>query len=547
MNRMQKKERTKQKILSEALYLFREKGFDDTTVQEITEAANVAKGTFFNYFPTKESIMQSLAEDRLHQVESYIDKYALQRLALFSRIRAYVSYFLGEYQLNPQLTRKVWQHVVEHEVLLRSHWEQLLYDSEHRGEIKPHLDIRAWSHIMNSHFHYLLATSTAVNREEFIEEMMAMMYTSLHSITTKRGHETMKRVVILGGGYGGLRLLQRLLTNDLPADVEIVLIDKLPYHCMKTEYYALAAGTESDHQVRVPFPTHKQLRLQFGTIDRVDMDSNLVHMKGENPVAFDSLIVGLGCEDKFHEVPGAAEHTYSIQTMEATRKSYQVLNSLPANSSVSIVGAGLSGVELASELRESRSDLRIRLFDRGDTILPMFPNRLSKYVQKWFEDHQVEVISNSDITQVDEHTIYNHGEPLESDVIIWTAGIQPNKVVRDMDVEKDPRGRVILTPHHHLPDNKNVFVVGDCASLPHAPSAQLAEGQAEQIAMVLKKRWKGESIPETLPEIKLKGVLGSLGKKHGFGMMGEKAAVTGRVARMLKSGVLWMYKNHNGV
>jgi len=106
-------------------------------------------------------------------------------------------------------------------------------------------------------------------------------------------------------------------------------------------------------------------------------------------------------------------------------------------------------------------------------------------------------------------------------------------------------GRMIVTPHHHLPTDEHVFIVGDCASSPHAPSAQLAEGQAEQIVEVLKKRWNGEELPATFPPIKLKGILGSLGKKQGFGMMADRA-ITGRVARLLKSGILWMYKFHNG-
>ena len=91
-----------------------------------------------------------------------------------------------------------------------------------------------------------------------------------------------------------------------------------------------------------------------------------------------------------------------------------------------------------------------------------------------------------------------------------------------MNVEKDKQGRVILTEHHNIPNNEHVYVVGDCASLPHAPSAQLAEGQAEQIVQVLLKRWNGEEPPEELPAIKLKGVLGSLGKKHGFGLSCRK-------------------------
>lgn len=355
----------------------------------------------------------------------------------------------------------------------------------------------------------------------------------------------MKNLVILGGGYGGMRILSRLLPNELPEDVSITLVDRTPYHCLKTEYYALAAGTISDQHVRVPFPEHPRLKIQYGDITEINIKEKKIQLRDGDAVSYDDLIVGLGCEDKYHGVPGAKEYTYSIQSIEKSRETYQALNNLAPGSVVSIVGAGLSGVELASELNESRPDLNIKLFDRGNHILSAFPVRLSTYVENWFDNHNVEIVSNSNITRVEERTLYNHNEPLESDIIVWTAGIQPNQVVRDMDVEKDRQGRVVLTPHHNLPDNEHVYVVGDCASLPHAPSAQLAEGQAEQIVDILLKRWKNEELPESMPTIKLKGTLGSLGKKHGFGLVADRP-ITGRVARLLKSGILWMYKFHNG-
>jgi NADH:ubiquinone reductase (H+-translocating) len=360
-----------------------------------------------------------------------------------------------------------------------------------------------------------------------------------------KGEISMKNLVILGGGYGGMRILQRLLPTQLPEDVQITLIDKAPYHSLKTEFYALAAGTIADQHVRVTFPEHSRLHIKYGLVTKIDLENRLVHLQNEDHVSYDDLIIGLGCEDKYHNVPGAEEYTYSIQSIDASRQTYQMLNNLPAHAVVSIVGAGLSGVELASELSESRPDLTIKLFDRGKHILSAFPERLSSYVQEWFTSHGVEIINNANITKVEENALYNHDECIPSDVIVWTAGIQPIKVVRELEAEKDSQGRVILTPHHNLPTDEHVYVVGDCASLPHAPSAQLAEGQAEQIVQILLKRWKGEELPEELPSIKLKGVLGSLGKKHGFGILAERP-ITGRVARLLKSGILWMYKHHSG-
>lgn len=359
-----------------------------------------------------------------------------------------------------------------------------------------------------------------------------------------KGEIHMKNLVILGGGYGGMRILQRLFPNQLPNDVEVTLIDKAPYHSLKTEFYALAAGTISDQHVRVAFPEHPRLKIRYGCVKRIDLKEKCVYVD-DQMIAYDDLIVGLGCEDKYHGVPGALEHTYSIQSIDASRATYQTLNNLPAHATVSIVGAGLSGVELASELRESRPDLKIILFDRGKLILSAFPERLSNYVQTWFTSNGVEIVNSANITKVEPNILYNHDEPVQSDAIVWTAGIQPNKVVRDLDVEKDPQGRVVLTKYHNLPDDENVYILGDCASLPHAPSAQLAEGQAEQIVQVLLHRWKDEALPDELPTIKLKGILGSLGKKHGFGLVAERP-ITGRVARLLKSGILWMYKHHSG-
>lgn len=550
MHMKRKSERTKERIIQAALQLFEENGFENTTVQQITMKAEVAKGTFFNYFPTKEAIIEAIAIEKLEQLHIHVEQLNQDRtLTLLPKIKQFLSFLLTAERFNMHMAKKLWLYLVKTENLFITIWEQILINSQNKGEIPKHIDITIWSHILNSQLLYHLVTYENKNdcEREMLEKTLRGIEHCLQGITEKRGIQQMgkQQLVLLGGGYGGMRILQRLLTNDLPSDIHITLIDKMPYHCLKTEYYALAAGTESDVQLRVPFPQDPRLTIKYATVKRIDLDNKFVELEDENPVSYDTLIIALGCEDKYHGVPGAAEHTLSIQSMENTRKTYEVISNVRPNGVVSIVGAGLSGVEVASELRESRPDLTIKLFDRGEMVLSAFPKRLSQYVQNWFITNGVEVINNSNITRVEENLLYNHDEPIESDAIIWTAGIQPIEPVRHLDVEKDSSGRVIITNHHHLPNDENVFVCGDCASLPHAPSAQLAEGQAEQIVTVLKKRWNNEELPEELPKIKLKGVLGSLGKKHGFGLMGEKTLV-GRVPRFLKSGVLWMYKYHAG-
>jgi len=355
----------------------------------------------------------------------------------------------------------------------------------------------------------------------------------------------MKRIVILGGGYGGLTVAQELLAGELPENTVIVLIDRMPHQGLKTEYYALVAGTVADVDLRVAFPSDPRLIVTFGEVIGVDPDSKQVQIAGQDPLEYEWLIVALGCTDKYHGIDGAELHSTSIQTFSAARRTYQQLNDVKPYGQVTIVGGGLSGVEVASELREGRPDLNIRILDRGPSILSAFPSRLQGYVSSWFLEHGVEMRGHVSLEKLENGVLYdaNDPQPIITDVTVWTAGIQPVEIVQQMDLPKDNQGRLIINEYHQLPDYNDIYIVGDCSSLPFSPSGQAAEAQGKQVAMVLQAIWNDKT--PRLPKIKLKGVLGSLGKKAGFGLMG-RTPIMGRVPRVLKSGVLWMSKHHLG-
>lgn len=353
----------------------------------------------------------------------------------------------------------------------------------------------------------------------------------------------MKKIVILGGGYGGLTIVNQLLEKDLPADTVLVLIDRMPYQGLKTEYYALASGTLSDKEIRVQFPVDPRLILKYGEVLSVDPVQKLVIFENDEPMSYDTLIIGLGCVDKYHEIPGAEQYSNSIQTLSGTRKTYQRVNDTNPYGQITIVGGGLSGVEMAAELRESRPDLNIRILDRGPSILSAFPDKLQEFVRDWMLSHEIELIPHVSLSRLEGNNLYNQQELILTDVTIWTAGIQPSPIVQQLQLPKDNQGRLIINEYHQIHDYTDIYVVGDCASLPFSPSGQAAEAQGEQIAQVIRAGWKQQQ-PKLGP-IKLKGVLGSLGKKSGFGVMGKRP-ITGLVPRALKSGVLWLSKHHFG-
>jgi NADH dehydrogenase len=352
----------------------------------------------------------------------------------------------------------------------------------------------------------------------------------------------MSKVVVLGGGYGGLMVVQDLLEH-LPKDAQLFLVDRMPYQGLKTEYYALAVGTVSDMDIRVNYPIHPQLKIIYGEITDLDLENNLVHITNQDSLSYDSLIIALGCTDNYHGILGASDFSCGIQTLSATRRTYQQINDIKPYGQVSIVGGGLSGVELASELRESRTDINIRIIDRGNSVMSAFPSKLQEYVASWFRLHDVEMCSHIMITSLEQGVIHQTDNSIFTDVTVWTAGIQPVELIQRMNLPKDLQGRLIVNEFHELPDAPHVYVIGDCSSQPFSPSAQLAGAQGKQVAEVIRARWDNKE--PKLPRIKLKGVLGSLGKKSGFGLVGH-TPLLGRIPRMLKSGVLWRSKRHFG-
>lgn len=353
----------------------------------------------------------------------------------------------------------------------------------------------------------------------------------------------MERLVILGGGYGGLKLLSSLLEERLPDNLEITVIDRNPYHSLKTEFYTIAAGTSADRDVRKNFPKDERINYIFGEIAKIDIVNEQILIKNRNKkLQYNYLIIALGCEDNYHNVEGAKEFTESVQSFTKARYTGLAVGNLKAYGKVSVVGAGLSGIEVASEIRESRPDLNIKLLDRGEAVLSSFDTKIQEYVKEWFEKNDVEILHRANVEYVEKGAVCNNGVCYDSDVTIWTAGVRPNHLVRTLPFEKDEYEKVVINEYFQVPSHQNVYVIGDCASSVHSPSAQLAQQQGEQVAKVLLSVLRGET-PKKPGEIKLKGTLGALGKSDGFGNMFQRP-VTGLMPRLAKSGVLWLNKRH---
>jgi len=353
----------------------------------------------------------------------------------------------------------------------------------------------------------------------------------------------MKKLVILGGGYGGMKVLTGLLGITLPDDLQIIVVDKNPYHSYKTEFHTVVAGTAADIDVRANFPKHEQVHYEFGTVRKIDLDNNEIYFENMSKiVSYDYLVIAIGCEDAYHGIEGAEKYTESVQTFSKARHAGLAVGNLKAYGKLSIVGAGLSGIEVASEVRESRPDLNIRLLDRGGSVLKAFDPKVQAYVSDWFVKNDVEVLHYANVEYVEKDGVCNNGICYVNDVTIWTAGVQPHRLVRELPFKKDQYNKVVVNPFFQVPTHQHIYVIGDNASSVHSPSGQLAGQQGEQVAIVLGDVLLGKQ-PKRPKEIRLRGTLGSLGKSDGFGSMFQQS-LTGLLPRLTKSGVLWLQKRH---
>lgn len=353
----------------------------------------------------------------------------------------------------------------------------------------------------------------------------------------------MKNLVILGGGYGGLKALTGLMDAQLPDDIQIILVDKNPYHSYKTEFHTIVAGTAADTDVRTGYPKNDRIVYEFGKVRKLDLETQEIYFRDKSKVLrYDYLVIALGCEDAYHGIEGAPEYTKSLQSFSKARHAGVAVGNLKAYGKVSVVGAGLSGIEVAAEMRESRPDLNIRLLDRGGSVLKAFDPKIQAYVADWFVKNDVEVLHHSVVEYVEKDGVCNNGVCYVNDVTLWTAGVQPHSIVRSLPFKKDNYSKVVTNDFYQVPGNEHIYVLGDNVSSEHSPSGQLAGLQGEQIAVILTDVLNGRT-PKKPKPIKMRGTLGSLGKSDGFGSMFERS-MTGIVPRLTKSGILWLQKRH---
>lgn len=298
----------------------------------------------------------------------------------------------------------------------------------------------------------------------------------------------MKRIVLLGGGYGGVltakKLAKKFKKNE---EVQIQLIDRNPYHTLLTELHEVAANRTPEDSVKIELKkifAGQKVEVILDDIQKIDLEGQqLVSQKATYD--YDYLVVGTGSKPTFFGIPGAQENSFTLWSFEdAVRLKHQIRTMFSEAAketdpvirrnklSFVVVGAGFTGVELVGEMAEfrdelckefyiDRKDVRLVVADMAPKILPILPDPLIAKSEKRLRKLDVEIVTSAKITGVEPTAVMMGDSKIEANTIVWTAGVEGSDIAGSMDVKQEGRKRIATNDKLQSLDYENVYIVGD--------------------------------------------------------------------------------------
>jgi NADH:ubiquinone reductase (H+-translocating) len=341
------------------------------------------------------------------------------------------------------------------------------------------------------------------------------------------------RVVIIGGGFGGLRAAKALQS----APVEITLIDRTNHHLFQPLLYQVATGVLSPGQIapalRSLFRGDRNVHVLLADVEGVDVERRVVLTapNGKLEVPYDTLIVAAGATHSYFGHQGWADFAPGMKTLDdASRLRSRILLAFEmadqeedptlraAWLTFAIVGAGPTGVELAGQIallahrvlrheyrRAEPRQARVLLLDAVPRVLGAFAPRLSEHARNALEDLGVDVTLESEVIDIDgEGVIVNnddgHTRIVAARTVIWAAGVQASPLGAQLAAQStaklDRAGRLKVEPDLTLPGHPEVFAIGDMIALEGVPgTAQPAIQEGKYVAQAIRGRLQNEATP----------------------------------------------------
>lgn len=360
------------------------------------------------------------------------------------------------------------------------------------------------------------------------------------------------RVVILGAGYGGLRVALRL-SGRWGGRFEVLLIDRCDYHQLVTRLPEVAAGGISPLEAAVPLAVPlagRPVRFLQTTVRALDLGRPAV-LTDIGWLEGDWLVVALGSEPAWPAISGLAQVAFPFRTLSDAVALGERLARGPAptvgGDRVVVVGGGFTGVELAAAVAEGYAGRwRVTLVEMAPRLLRGYPDEVARRATHILERLGAEVLTGAQAVAADARGVdLADGRRLPAGVVVWAGGITAPAVVRQAGPPLGPDGRVEVAADLALPDQPAVFVIGDCARVRDpvtgrvvAPSAQVAVQAAEAVVANIAADWRGGRRRSFRP--RLIGAVLALGAHAGLALV-DGCLIAGRAALALETAALAEY------
>ncbi|AMO74545.1 NAD(P)/FAD-dependent oxidoreductase [Pseudomonas citronellolis] len=352
------------------------------------------------------------------------------------------------------------------------------------------------------------------------------------------------RIVIVGGGAGGLELATRLgRTLGRKGRAQVTLVDANLTHIWKPLLHEVAAGSLNSSEDELNYVAQAKwnhFQFQLGRMSGLDRATKRIQLAATldedgrellpaRTLDYDTLVLAIGSTTNDFGTAGAAQHCIFLDTREQAERFHKQLltHYLRAHArqgeddqiSVAIVGAGATGVELSAELHHAAQELaaygltgiqpenmRITLIEAGPRVLPALPERISQPVHRTLEKLGVRVMVGSPVSEVTAEGLKTaSGEFIPASLKVWAAGIRASSLLKDLDgLESNRINQLVVRPTLQTTRDENIFAFGDCAACPLGdgsernvpPRAQAAHQQASLLAKSLVARLDGKPLGE---------------------------------------------------
>lgn len=363
-------------------------------------------------------------------------------------------------------------------------------------------------------------------------------------MTDSRSASPLHRIVIVGGGAGGLELATRLGdTLGRRKKALITLVDKSRTHLWKPLLHQVAAGSMdlNDHELDYLYQARwHHFRFHLGRMEGLDRERKQIHLAPTldetgrevipaRSVSYDTLVISVGSTTNDFGTPGAAQHAISLDNPgQAALFHSRLINAClranaqsgpiePRQLDIAIIGAGATGVELAAELHNTlrefvafgldridpERDVKLTLIEAAPKILPALPERLSNEVLRLLGKLKVEVLTGERVTEVTARGVKTaNGREIPAELVVWAAGIKAPNFLKDLaGLETNRLNQLVVHQTLQTTRDPDIFAFGDCASCPWPeknttvpPRAQAAHQQASHLCRMLPRHIQGKAL-----------------------------------------------------